>query len=193
MSTHNYFESDLHFSVAPIYLHRATRPTSQLVMTMAEINRNSMIGIIGILGAILMIVGVFLSWMDLTVNMGFIGSETSSASGWEVFSDDDYSEVAYNYAPVVALVCGVLALIASAIPTISNGKNGKVLGIVILILAIVSVIVSALYYSNLGEFDEGIFGFGASLAAGAGVWVCIAGGAITAISGILDVLVMKSN
>lgn len=160
---------------------------------MTEMKRSYLIGIVGIVGALLMIIGVFLSWIDVSVTLPILGSETSSASGWDIFSDGDYADIAYNYAPVVALVCGILSLIATAVPTVAHGRYAKVLGIVVLILAVVSVILSFLYYSNLGEFDESIFGFGASLSAGAGVWVCVAGSIIAIIGGILDILVMKSD
>lgn len=53
----------------------------------------------------------------------------------------------YNYAPLVALVCGIISLIAMIVPMVLPAKNiGKMLGAVGLILAIVALILTALFY-----------------------------------------------
>lgn len=166
----------------------------------AEAKKFNILGIVGIIGAILMIVGVFLSWMDLSVS--FFGySETYSATGMDVFSGKlviaDGIEfgfdtiTAYSYAPVVALVCGVLALIATIVPTVFNkGKVGKILGAVALILAIVSIVISFMFYGDVSAFEGSVdlVGIvGATVSVGMGFWLAIAGAIITIIGGILDV------
>ncbi len=141
---------------------------------MTEMKNFNILGIIGIIGALLMIIGVFLSWVDFDL---YIVSE--SASGWELFTDDDFDFVDYSYAPLVALVCGILSLVVTLVPTIL-GNLGRILGLVAFILAIVSVAVSLLFYT---DFDA-VLGF----SVGIGMWVCIAGGIITIIGGILDMV-----
>ena len=172
-------------------------------MHMSEAKKLNPLGIIGIVGALLMIIGVFLSWIDFSVSSSLFGaSETYSASGLDIFGNGieipgidqsiGYDTItAYTYAPIVALVCGIIALIATIIPTVYNkGKVGKGLGALALILAIVSVVISFLFYSDVGayEFTGGLSGIlSMSLSVGAGLWVCIAGAIITIIGGIIDV------
>lgn len=144
---------------------------------MADIKQYNILGIVAIIGALLMIIGVFLSWAE----MSFIGF-SESASGWDIATDSD-GEVGYWYAPIVALVCGVISLIAMIFPMIMPAKNiGKALGALGLILAVVTIIVTVLYYNDLGSISSDYFSFGA----GAGVWVVIVGAVITIIGAILD-------
>lgn len=156
------------------------------VMHMTDVKSINWLGIIAIIGALLMIIGVFLSWMDASIDIGIWG-DSESASGWDVATDDDYSEIAsYTYAPLVALVCGIISLIAMIVPIVLPAKNiGKVLSLIGLILAIVTIIITALYYNDLGSFNE----YGVSFGAGAGVWVVIAGAALTVIGGIIDLVI----
>lgn len=144
---------------------------------MTETKQYNVLGIIAIVGALLMIIGVFLSWIDISILGNVEGS-----SGWEIATDSD-GEIEYYYAPIVALVCGVISLIAMIFPMVMPAKNiGKALGALGLILAIVTIIVTILFYNDL---DTGTI-FGISISIGAGVWVVIAGAVITIIGGILD-------
>ena len=54
-----------------------------------------------------MIIGVFVSWAS--IDLGSWGG-TESVSGWEIATDDDGEMFSYNYAPLVALVCGIISL-----------------------------------------------------------------------------------
>lgn len=152
-------------------------------MWMTETKQYNVLGIVAIIGALLMIIGVFLSWIDISVFGTIEGS-----SGWEVATDSD-GEIGYSYAPIVALACGVISLIAMIFPMIMPAKNiGKALGALGLILSIVTIIVTILFYNDL---DTGTL-FGISVNVGAGVWVVIVGAAITIIGSILD-LAKKTN
>ena len=62
----------------------------------------NLLGIVAFVGAILMVVGVFLAW--LTVNLGL--GETST-SGWNVYTESSGS-LKYTFAPLVCLICGIL-------------------------------------------------------------------------------------
>lgn len=151
-------------------------------MHMADVKSINWLGVIAIIGALLMIIGVFLSWFDIT-----IFGQTEGASGWEIATDSDYSEIlSYTYAPIVSLICGIICLIAMIIPIVLPAKNiGKALGALGLILAIVTLIVSVLYYSDLGGETIWEFEYGS----GAGVWVVIVGAVLTIIGGIIDLVV----
>ncbi len=157
---------------------------------MADTKVNWM-GLIGLIGTILMIVCVFLSWVDIEV--GVLGyTNTTSFSGWDVFSNADLN-ADYAYAPVVTLVAGILALITTIIPILPNlfksDKVNKLLGALSLILAIVAVILIVLFTGQMDSIGyEGVLSAGAS--AGIGLWLSLVGAVILAVGGILAV-VMK--
>ena len=90
------------------------------------------LGIIAIIGAILMIVGVFLKWLSF---LGF-----GDASGWDVFNSwrGDYG---YGFVPLIALISGIVSLCLMIAPTFIKADHLKkvfvVLGVIAMILAIV--------------------------------------------------------
>lgn len=153
------------------------------VMHTTDVKSINWLGVIAIIGALLMIIGVFVSWVS--IDLGIWGG-TESASGWEIATDDDEGMFSYNYAPLIALVCGIISLIAKIVPMVLPAKNiGKTLGAVGLILAIVALILTALFYSDL---DNAMYGIGEYLDVGAGVWIVIVGSVITILGGIIDIV-----
>lgn len=165
--------------------------------------RFNLLGIVGIVGALLMVIGVFLNWMELSYSYDLpiigTGSETYGYTGMDVFGKDIVSVggeslrfadmTSYYYAPVVALACGVVALIASFLPVFLRGGISKLLGALALVLAVVAIVVSFLYYSDISgyAFSESALGITVSLSVGAGLWMVIVGAAVTVIGGILDI------
>ena len=102
-------------------------------------------GIIGLIGAVLMIAGVFLTWAEMNISiLGFSSSVTMS--GMDVFNGtvtiegQEFTDVEfdYAYAPIVCLVAGVLSLITTIIPIVYNKipTINRILGAVSLILAL---------------------------------------------------------
>lgn len=167
---------------------------------MTDTSKINVLGIIGIIGALLMIIGVFLSWMTFSYTFPIVGSETIDYSGMDVFGGDlisigsfsiSFSDItSYSYAPIVALACGIISLIMTIVPTVFNkGKIGKILGALALILAIVTVVISFLYYGDVSgyEFNESFDIYHITLSIGTGLWIVIAGSIITILGGILDI------
>ncbi|MBQ8179723.1 MAG: hypothetical protein IJ026_04690 [Candidatus Methanomethylophilaceae archaeon] len=148
----------------------------------------NVMGIVGIIGAILMIVGVFLSWIDIeTVILG--NSSVDSYSGWAI-SDWEYAdELEYSYAPILALACGVIALITTVLPMfVKDEKIGMILGIVSLLLAIVAVVIMFLFKGDMTDaVDAGFLG-SVTVSVGIGFWLAMVGAIITALGGILDIV-----
>lgn len=166
-------------------------------MHMSETKKFNVLGIIGIIGAILMIAGVFVSWLDISIT-GFGQAFSESYTGMDIYSGDIISELdigfsditSYYYAPVVALACGIISIIATIVSTVyCKGKVGKIMGAIALILAIVALVLGFLYYGDVGDyqFTESILGITASLTIGSGLWIVIAGAVITIIGGIVDI------
>ena len=170
------------------------------VMHMSETKQFNVLGIVGIIGALLMVIGVFLNWLEFSVTIPIIGSESWNYTGMDIFNTDIIGEgdnavtfsdiTSYSYAPIVALACGVISIIATIVSTVlCKGNIGKIMGAIALILAIVAIVLGFLFYGDVSgyAFSESIFGFSASLSIGAGLWVVIAGAIITVIGGILDI------
>ena len=155
---------------------------------MADTKSINLMGLVGVLGAIILIVGVFLSWVDVTFSAGIFGSETESFSGINIADYEHADELAYSYAPIIALAAGIISLIACALPIfMQNETLNKVLGIVSLILAIVTIVIMFLF---MGEWtaDATYEGFGATIEVGIGFWLCMVGAIITALGGVLDII-----
>ena len=169
-------------------------------MHMSETKQFNVLGIVGIIGELLMVIGVFLNWLEFSVTIPIIGSESWNYTGMDIFNTDIIGEgdnavtfsdiTSYSYAPIVALACGVISIIATIVSTVlCKGNIGKIMGAIALILAIVAIVLGFLFYGDVSgyAFSESIFGFSASLSIGAGLWVVIAGAIITVIGGILDI------
>jgi len=158
----------------------------------------NLLGIIGIIGAIILVVGVFLGWFSPGETAKAIGGET--VSGWDVFDDGDDSELKYTFVPLVALICGIISLVLMIVPTFMNVDKFKqinnILGLVALILAIVVVICGILFYTqkiDLGFEEVGLTKFLDSMdyKIGVGFWLVLVGGIITLVGGLMPILKEK--
>lgn len=178
-------------------------------MHMSEIKNINIVGILGVLGAVLVVACVFLEWGSIVLTL--IGENIEHTfSGWDLYSDkaiysdtvfeqklsihiSDLEITSYDYVPLVALVCGVIGIIATIIPVALNGRNiGRILGIVALILAIVSVVLMALYMTDL-SYSGGIEGVATvTVEASYGVYVGIVGAVLMILGGIGDIM-RKAN
>ncbi len=152
---------------------------------MASSNIN-ILGIIGIVGAILMIVGVFLAWAELNI----LGVSLGTISGWDIFSNSDVgSIVKYTFTPLVALIGGILAIVLMVIPTFANTetmqKASNILGIISIIIAIAVIVLGILFMTqswdvlgkNISMMNYIQYGF----------WLTLIGAIITAIGGIMPI------
>lgn len=154
---------------------------------MADTREVNWLGLIGLIGSVLMIVGVFLSWVDVQIGSGII-SYSESYSGWTTYSDGIGD---YSYAALVTLIAGILALITTIIPIVPNvfksDKVNKLLGVLSLILAVVAVVLIVLYNGQMESIS--IAGITiASASAGIGLWIALAGSVVLAVGGIVDIV-----
>ena len=144
----------------------------------------NLLGIIALVGAIFMIVGVFLTWLSLTVPI--LG--TSTWSGMEVFNDSDLD---FKFVPLVSLIAGIIAILLMILPTFMNTekfeKLNNILGIVTLILSVVVIICGIMFYTQSSN--------GISLtdlySIGIGFWLVIIGAVITLIGGLMPIVKNK--
>lgn len=154
---------------------------------MASSNIN-ILGIIGIVGAILMIVSVFLAWAEISV----LGFSIKTYSGWEIFSDSNIGKIVdYTFTPLIALIGGILALVLMVIPTFANTekmqKASNILGIVSIVIAIAVIVLGILFMTQSWEgvsmTDYIQYGF----------WLTLIGAIITAIGGIMPIAKNRMN
>ena len=149
----------------------------------------NLLGIIALVGAIFMVVGVFLPWVEPS----WFGITGGSYSGWQVFNNELGDGVGYTYVPLVSLICGIIALLLMIVPTFMNvdkyEKINNILGFIALILAIVVVICGLLFY--LQSWDVYIGTINMSSYIQYGFWLVLIGGIITAIGGLMPVVKNK--
>ncbi|MBQ4368535.1 MAG: hypothetical protein II805_02030 [Candidatus Methanomethylophilus sp.] len=154
-----------------------------MAMDMKNMN---LLGIIAIIGAVILIVGVFLTWLS-------IGDAT--ASGWKVYTDAKDSDLKYTFVPLLALICGIISLVLMIVPTFMNVDKFKqinvILGLIALILAIVVVICGILFYTQSWT----AFGVTIKLTdiykIGIGFWLVLIGGIITMVGGLMPIIKEK--
>ncbi len=143
----------------------------------------NILGLIGIIGAILMIVGVFLKWLSF---LGF-----GDASGWDVFNSwrGDYG---YGFVPLIALISGIVSLCLMIAPTFIKADHLKkvfvVLGVIAMILAIITLIASILFYIQSWTVAGVTVKLTDIYEVGIGFWLVLAGSIITVIGGLVPVL-----
>ncbi len=156
----------------------------------------NLLGIIAIVGAILLIVGVFVGWLSYTFGTQY------SFSGWDIWSNKNgiSDRISYGYTPLLALICGIISIILMILPTIMNVDKFKtindILGIVALILAIVVVIVGILWYTQTVNyspmgFPHPAYKLTAAYSIGAGFWITLFGAIITAVGGLMPIVKNK--
>ncbi len=150
---------------------------------------NNIVGIIGLLGAILLIVSVFLTWTDISVS-SIIGGKTESFTGMDIYSNDDgwFDDLSYGYAPIVALIAGIVALITTIVPMFyKNDKVWKVMGVLSLVLGIVAVILGFLFKGDVTDSINLVVA-SASVEVGIGLWLAVAGGILLILGAIIDIV-----
>ena len=175
---------------------------------MAEFDMKNMnlMGIIALVGAIILIVGVFLGWISAKDV-----ADAKVYSGWDIWSNVDgiqntknfiaftISGIGYAYIPLVALICGIISLALMVMPTIMNTEKfeqiNNILGIVALILALVVVICGILFYTQSINVTSLLSGTSKPMtdyfAIGIGFWLTLVGGIITLVGGLMPILKNK--
>ena len=140
--------------------------------------KSNLFGILAIVGGLLMIVGVFMDWV--VFDLDFLGTET--VSGMEVLDELGSDEVSM-YAPMIALVIGVVSLLVGGVSLLGKADDMKrIMSIATIILAIVVVIFAFMFNGELSGDDFGI------VEAGTGLWIALVGGIVSAVGGVLGIV-----
>ena len=140
--------------------------------------KSNLFGILAIVGGLLMIVGVFMDWV--VFDLGLLGTET--ISGMEVLDELESDEVSM-YAPMIALVIGVVSLLVGGVSLLGKADDMKrIMSIATIILAIIVVIFAFMFNGEVSDDDFGI------VEAGAGLWIALVGGIVSAVGGVLGIV-----
>ena len=150
---------------------------------MANVSKGNILGIVALIGALLMIVGVFVTWANVEVII--LGQE--GYTGWQVYSDEMFEDAEYNYAPLVALITGIVAFFTAVLPIVLKKPSvNRILGIVSLILGVVALVLMVLFYGQMDSIE--IAGYKiASITAGTGLWISLAGSVLLILGAIIDI------
>lgn len=150
----------------------------------------NLLELVGILGAAVMIIGVFLTWGSIEISTAF-GSDMMEWTGWEIFNHVDDISTDADYAPIVALVCGILALISAIVPMFlsDDGYSNifKLMNLIVTVLGIIALVCMVMFYSGFVESSTVAGIITGTADVGTGFWLCIVGGAITVIGGLLPI------
>lgn len=139
--------------------------------------------------------------MDITI---FGSSAAYGFSGWDLYSDvalidqdalvttitvtiQELELTSYTYVPLVALLCGIIGLIATILPVACGNKMvNKLFGILSLLLAVVSIILMVLYITDL-SYEGGVSSIAAAnVGASYGVYLGFVGAVLMVLGGIGD-------
>ena len=170
------------------------QPTTKKVIIMETKDMN-FLGIIGLIGALLMVIGVFLTWGSYDL----LG--VHNLTGMDFFNKVDgvIDGTKYTWVPLVALICGIISLLLMILPTFVNTDNfqqiNNILGIVAIVFSLLVIIFGILFITQ--EFTSSFFGatvtkkFGDFYSIGIGFWLTLIGAIITFIGGIMPILKNK--
>lgn len=153
---------------------------------MANVSKGNILGIVALVGALLMIVGVFVTWV--TMDITALGMTVSTDyTGWNVYSDERFSDAEYNYAPLVALIAGIVAFFTAILPIVLKKPTAnRLLGVISLILGVVALVLMILFHGQMDSInliDLASF----TVSAGTGLWIAIAGSILLILGAIIDI------
>ncbi|MBE6528128.1 MAG: hypothetical protein E7Z64_03015 [Thermoplasmata archaeon] len=155
------------------------------------------LGIIGIVGAALMVIGVFMNWITIDAVLG----DDIKYSGMDIWSDrgDKYelpNQLKYTFVPLFSLIAGIIALLLMILPTFMNMDKfqniNNILGIVATVLSLIVVVCGLLFYFQTpDDWDDPLRKID-GIKINFGFWLVIVGAIITFIGGAMPILKNKA-
>jgi hypothetical protein len=148
--------------------------------TDAKVGPLSIAQVLILIGAIIGIISVFLTWWSFDWII-----QTTSYSGWDfAFNGNINTGDFQKYCPLIAWIFAIIAIIAAALPMIAADKiQPKVAGIITLICGLLMIIFSVVWGTWAVGGGDNMF-----KNAQYGVWLMIVGGVVILIGGILPML-----
>ena len=152
-----------------------------------------MLSVAAVVGAIMMIISVFFTWVDVNI----AGVHVFSLTGWEIFDEwRDVLDLKNAILPVLSIICGVLVMIMMGVILLDDKdkyrKLNMILGLATSILSICMMVYAlvvtqkewSFLFITIRLFDYLVFGF----------WITVAGSAISFLGGLIPFLMnVKEN
>ena len=103
----------------------------------------NLLGIISLVGALAVRGGVFMTWLATDLLEYTI-------TGWELYTEwTDIIDTKYTFLPLADLIFGIAVMMLMIMPTFCNGdrfkKTNNILGLITVVVAIVMMVISALF------------------------------------------------
>ncbi len=144
----------------------------------------NLLGIISIVGAIIVIVGVFMTWLatdllDYTI------------SGWELYTEwTDVLDTKYTFLPLADLIFGIIIIVMMIIPTFCNidrfKKANNIIGLITVIAAVVMLIISGLFI--IKDIDIWLITIHMGNHLKIGFWLTLVGTALIIVGGFMPIV-----
>ena len=143
-----------------------------------------------IIGGLLAFIGMFLDYVVMTIDLGFLGSESEGFTALDLLDSDEDEYGALSFVskfPLVIGIVGILALLSGVLPMFVKGQD-KVFTIAGAVFAVVLAIWFFVQGVGPGLFvDEPMQElFGDTLSAGVGLYLALVGSIVAAVGGILN-------
>ncbi len=148
----------------------------------------NVLGVIAIVGSVMMIASVFLTWVQIQIE---VIDFDFKLTGWEVFFDwRDVIKLKYAIVPLLSLICGIIVLVLMTIVTFNNRGNYRkmniILGAITMILALVIIIYSFLFMNK--TWDYAIITIRLVNYLKVGFWLNMAGSFLAFVGGLVPIL-----
>jgi len=148
----------------------------------------NILGVIAIVGSVMMIASVFLTWVQIQIE---VLEFDFKLTGWEVFFDwRDVIKLKYAIVPLLSLICGIIVLVLMTIVTFNNRGNYRkmniILGAITMILALVIIIYSFMFMNK--TWDYAIITIRLVNYLKVGFWLNMAGSFLAFVGGLVPIL-----
>ena len=148
----------------------------------------NVLGVIAIVGSVMMIASVFLTWVQIQIE---VLEFDFKLTGWEVFFDwRDVIKLKYAIVPLLSLICGIIVLVLMTIVTFNNHGNYRkmniILGAITMILALVIIIYSFMFMNK--TWDYAIITIRLVNYLKVGFWLNMAGSFLAFVGGLVPIL-----
>ena len=147
--------------------------------------RKQIMSLLVIVGALIAVVGIFLSWFEWSVTVPLIGTETTKYTGWELITDGDLDFDGKIYV-TIAFVLALIVLIGALINLVGvlPDQIVRYSSLLLLILGLLTAVMAIVFFATEINKDVLVGSYGA----GIGLWLAVVGGILIAIPSILAMI-----
>lgn len=149
--------------------------------------KHCIVGIFGLIGAVLMIAGVFMTWVDYELYYT-ISTTTKSYTGLQVANKESILTLEYYDLPQYTLYAGVASVITCIVSVfLKPGTASRLLGVITIVIAEYIGIFMILFYQQMGSLSmAGVVSLTVKM--GSGFIMSMAGVGLAFLSGIAVIL-----